>query len=221
MKLATTSCRHCGVQIIDRVCIKRIFCSFICREAARRLKPKAIAPCSVFGCGTAAHARGLCNLHYKRWQIHGDPLTRTIREAGEGTPHIDGYWMLTINGESKLRHVHIAELALGRPLPNGAQVHHVDQDRSNDRNDNLVICPSFAYHKLLHTRQAALDACGNMNWRKCWICKQHDDPALMIPVGKTSHAHSQCQKDYANAGYHRRQSQRKAHELSISTGATI
>lgn len=164
--------------------------------------------CSIDGCLALAHGRGLCNLHYKRKQIHGDPLTRLIRNTGEGTPHIDGYWVLTVNGESKLRHIHIAEQALGKPLPKGAQVHHFDEDRSNDRNDNLVVCPSYSYHRLLHKRQAALAACGHADWEKCWLCQRYDAPANVKRTAKTF-AHTACARAYANAGHHRRQTNKE------------
>lgn len=71
----------------------------------------------------------------------------------------------------------IAERVLGKPLPTGAEVHHVDENPKNNRNDNLVICPDHSYHRLLHRRTNALNACGNADWRKCNYCKQWDDPA--------------------------------------------
>ena len=73
-------------------------------------------------------------------------------------------------------HVLAAEKALGRPLPNGVEIHHIDEDKSNNANNNLVICPSKAYHWLLHRRLRALKECGNANWMKCRLCKKWDDP---------------------------------------------
>lgn len=46
-------------------------------------------------------------------------------------------------------HVVIAERVLGRPLKAKEHVHHIDLDRSNNTNSNLLIC-SAAYHKWLH-----------------------------------------------------------------------
>lgn len=47
---------------------------------------------------------------------------------------------------------YLAELALGKNLPKGACVHHVDGNPLNNESSNLVICPSHAYHMLLHKR---------------------------------------------------------------------
>lgn len=71
----------------------------------------------------------------------------------------------------------VAEKALGKSLPPGAEVHHIDCDETNDDPSNLVVCPSRPYHWLLHKRQRALDACGHADWQLCVYCKQYDDIA--------------------------------------------
>lgn len=131
--------------------------------------------CSVTGCAKDASARGWCQTHYARWRKYGDPTITLIGPMGGGYVNNLGYRMRTENGEHKGEHVRIAERALGKPLPQGAQVHHVDESRDNNKNSNLVICPDAACHSLLHIRTAAIDACGNPDWRKCTYCKQYDD----------------------------------------------
>lgn len=103
-------------------------------------------------------------------------------------------------------HVLIAEAALGKSLPKGAQVHHVDGDKANNSNDNLVICPSQAYHYLLHSRQEALDNCGNPDWRKCSHCGAWDDPSGMYAfyrAGRTvmTAVHKTCSSERKRAHY--------------------
>lgn len=97
---------------------------------------------------------------------------------------------------SKLQHVAIAERALGRLLPDGAEVHHVNEIRDDNRNENLVICPDRVYHALLHMRARALDACGDPAKRKCVYCKAWDDVSNMSirdkgPKG-IEHRHRAC-----------------------------
>lgn len=112
----------------------------------------------------------------------------------------DGYVGHNVDGKTKLEHVLVAERALGKPLPAGAQVHHWDRDRSNNTPSNLVICPDQSYHRLIHRRMAAMEACGNPNWIPCRLCKKHDDPANLYMSPNKYHAyHRKCSADYAKA----------------------
>ena len=87
------------------------------------------------------------------------------------TNHSAGY---LLEG-SKLQHVVVAEKALGKPIPKGVEVHHVNGNRKDNSGANLVLCPDRAYHVLLHMRQKALEACGDASKRRCTYCKQWDD----------------------------------------------
>lgn len=70
-------------------------------------------------------------------------------------------------------HVDIAEKALGKPLPRGAEVHHADGDTHNNQNSNLVICQGRAYHMLLHARMRIRAAGGNPDAQRiCYCCKK-------------------------------------------------
>lgn len=91
-------------------------------------------------------------------------------------------------------HIAIAERALGRLLPPGAEIHHLNEIKNDNRNSNLIICPSRSYHFLLHARTRALKACGNPRFRKCYGCKRWNDPADMGRWAKTLFVHFLCAK---------------------------
>ena len=114
---------------------------------------------------------------------------------GSGTITSNGYRMHMIGGVKKLGHAWAAEKALGHALPKGAQVHHVNGDKTDNRNENLVICPNNEYHKLLHKRQRALEVCGNANWIVCCYCRKYDDPKNMY-VHSSGGWHKACNTKY-------------------------
>jgi len=90
-------------------------------------------------------------------------------------------------------HIIVASKALGKPLPKGAAVHHVDGDKSNNIPSNLVICPDEKYHNLLHARTRAKKECGHASWLKCGICKKYDAPEnLYIKPGILTAWHRIC-----------------------------
>ena len=103
-------------------------------------------------------------------------------------------------------HVAVAERILGRPLPKGAVVHHVDENKSNNDPSNLVICESHAYHALLHARLRAFRATGNPNARKCAYCHEWTDPAIddvHIKSGAGGCYHRVCERAYQKRTYKR------------------
>lgn len=130
--------------------------------------------CIIEGCLKKYAAKGLCSKHYQRNRVHGR-LHRIIKKRGGGSI-ANGYHQLRVNNKNVLAHRLIAEKALGRSLPDGAEVHHIDGNGLNNTNSNLVICPTRAYHRLLHQRQKAYEACGHADWRKCTYCKKYDSP---------------------------------------------
>ena len=73
------------------------------------------------------------------------------------------------------------ELVLGKKIPKNVHVHHVDGNRLNNSNDNLVVCEDRAYHFLLHTRDRALRSSGDVNKRKCLMCGEYDSTDNMSP----------------------------------------
>lgn len=114
---------------------------------------------------------------------------------GDGCLRSDGYRVLWIDGKLILEHIHIAERALGRKLRSPEEIHHFNEIRSDNQHDNLVICPSRAYHQLLHRRQRALAACGNPSYRLCKFCQAYDDPNSMLE-GNRAFYHRRCATAY-------------------------
>lgn len=146
--------------------------------------------CQVTGCtNNCDHPRiGYCNKHYRELRAKGI-FTSINRKRGTGNI-FGGYVRFR---RTKFEHILVAEKALGKPLPRGAVIHHVDENKLNNKPENLVVCPSAAYHILIHKRMRALEACGNADYCKCWICKKYDHPSqLYRRSDKGSYRHPEC-----------------------------
>ena len=144
------------------------------------------AGCSVEGCMEKATRKSMCQKHYRRMKIHGDPAVTNRRTNGDGK----GFW----NGGGKGKHVLTVETILGKSLPAGAVVHHVNHEQSDNRPSNLVACQSQSYHSLLHMRERALLKTGNANWRKCKICQKYGSPNDVTLSKKGIMYHPECNR---------------------------
>lgn len=152
--------------------------------------------CSIQDCEVPAKTRGYCNRHYLKWWKHGNPEAgKTLAKRGTGGKHSGGYRTRSVNGKQRLEHILVAERVLGRALPPGSRVHHVNHDRADNRTSNLVICPDEAYHQLLHRRERAFDACGHADWLKCQFCKQWGPPDTMRVFERKSY-HTPCRRTH-------------------------
>lgn len=88
-------------------------------------------------------------------------------------------------------HILIAEKALGKPILEKTDIHHIDGNKSNNCNTNLVICQDRGYHHFLHRRQRALQACGHANWKRCNVCGEWD-----VPNNIHINSHRACKTQY-------------------------
>lgn len=145
--------------------------------------------CSIEGCEKKHEAHGWCDMHYARWKRSGDPLGLKVRERGEAIDS-KGY---RVYGRVR-EHVAVVEKAMGKALPAGAVIHHVDEDRTNNAPSNLLVC-SHGYHMMLHARMRAMAACGNPNWKRCTYCGKYDDPAnLYVAPSQSKACHNSCRR---------------------------
>lgn len=86
-----------------------------------------------------------------------------------------------------------AERALGKPLPRGAEVHHMDGTRGD--HSPLVICQDKKYHALLHARMRVRVAGGNQNIEAlCCTCRCVKPFAAFLPSPRGMGVTSQCRE---------------------------
>lgn len=104
---------------------------------------------------------------------------RHHRWKGGRTRDTKGYVKVMCSGHLRAdrdgyvrEHILLAEKALGKSLPPGVQVHHVDENKGNNDPGNLVICQDASYHTLLHLRARSYIATGSSNMKRCASCKE-------------------------------------------------
>lgn len=107
--------------------------------------------CCVPGCGRVYSKMSMCSMHYQRTRKYGSPHTNYRPSNPDGYVGAGGYVVICRDGRKQYKHKYLAEKALGRPLPKGAVIHHVTEDRTdNDGPFKLIVCPNRAYHDLIH-----------------------------------------------------------------------
>lgn len=124
----------------------------------------------------------------------------------------NGYNYLHMRGDPRAdkrgrvyEHIVVAERALGKRLPKDAVVHHVNGNKLDNRPENLVICESQAYHRLLHERKYAYEMTGFADAQRCGYCKGwgRSDAADFYVYAKNTCTswHRSCRAAYDEARY--------------------
>jgi hypothetical protein len=93
--------------------------------------------------------------------------------SGNGYVYVEAFDHPRADSRGRMyEHIIMIEAAIGRLLPQKACVHHVNEIKNDNRNDNLVVCENQAYHLLLHARTRAYYATGNAHSIKCAYCRK-------------------------------------------------
>jgi hypothetical protein len=182
----TVVCRECRDERIHRKYMERMYGP----TSAKPPNPSGLCFC---GCGLLTPIAGA---NSQRGLVKGEHLRYCRGHGLRNRATTNDYHRTRIlTGRPRPEHVAIVEKALGKPLPRGAQVHHVNEDKQDNGHGNLVACEDQSYHRLLHRRRDALLACGNPNWRKCGLCKEWDAPENLY-INERSAKHQACLARY-------------------------
>jgi len=153
--------------------------------------------CVIENCNKKIVARNMCGAHYQRVKKYGSADAIFLERRPNGTGGFQqGYFTITEDGRRVKKAVYAAEKVLGKRLPDCAVVHHVDGDKANDLNSNLVICQNNSYHIMLHQREKSIKNCGHANWYQCRFCKKYG------PIGEITRSiqghsfHRSCRNEF-------------------------
>lgn len=168
------------------------------------------------GCGGVAPIARQSNP--KRGHVKGQPCRFIVGHNHMGTTRKSGYAVKYAPEHPKAQngavylHVLIAEAALGRHMPDGVEIHHVDGNSLNNSNRNLVICQDKAYHKLLHVRARTIAAGGDPDTeRLCATCRSPKPfAAFNRMAGNKSHGLQNACRECQRADQLARQAKRHA-----------
>lgn len=184
--MTTATCEHCGVVFTRRQAPQPgkvfRFCSKTCTGLASR--KRVILVCQQCGVsfpqkhtGTKAKSVKFCSRECIGIANRGENHYN-FKGGRNHTGGKDGYISVLAHDHPRAchnrihEHVLIAERALGRFMPEGAEVHHVDGNGLNNTPSNLVICQDHSYHFLLECRGRRLRDTGSLDMKRCETCKE-------------------------------------------------
>ena len=161
------------------------------------------------GCGQPTSIAMRSNTRYGH--VVGQPVRFISGHYGARSGRIvtgHGYAMLLAPSHPSARsrryvyeHVIVAERAVGRFLPSGAVVHHVNGVKDDNRTSNLAVLQNHSEHMTLHTRLKVLRAGGDP-WTQlvCIQCRKPKDKAEFPRLAsRISSSCKECRRAYSRA----------------------
>jgi hypothetical protein len=138
-------CMTCGKEFVTRRA-KAKFCSTECKKKCPKWQRYHERTCRVCGKQFLGRLQSIYCSYPCSWK------KSTFRTE----PYIRGGYVYRWDGEQRrsiYQHVEIAERILGRRLKKGEVVHHINGNKTDNRNCNLLIC-TYSYHKWLHNEMS-------------------------------------------------------------------
>lgn len=166
-------CLNCGNPFYVKNChLNDLFCSRNCwrtwvksgHRLGGRPKPEYGLVCRECGSDFKSSRSTKVFCSPSCWRLWSSKRAPSMSRRGEangnwtGGIHENryGYCLVsTGSGLRKMEHRIVAEKALDRTLNCGEIVHHINGNKSDNRNKNLLICDR-SYHKFLHEKMAGL-----------------------------------------------------------------
>jgi hypothetical protein len=106
---------------------------------------------------------------------------------------VKSYKQVRHKGMVVREHRILAEKVLGRPLPEGVEIHHLEGGHTGP----IVICQDSNYHKLLEVRTRAFLATGDPHKRQCRHCHEWDSVEnLYKHPNQHMFEHYVCKQEY-------------------------
>lgn len=141
------TCSYCGYNFEDYIYRKRKYCNWFCRSKN--------------------------NTHISR-----ENIKKNMGKTGEQAPNWRGGVTSDIRGYIRIytgvnkwqyEHILVAEKAIKRELKPGEVIHHINENKSDNRPENLQVLTK-ASHQTLHAKGRTYKIGWSMLYEKCILC---------------------------------------------------